>query len=124
MFYSHQQMSFDFDSVQAVYGLDEQLDEALDRLQVGASDWDSSLEERFIWWLHIQVLQDTVNVISDPRGGPKLKREAAEWLFSDKDLPFSFRSICRLIGGKASEMREKILEKPEVKKGLSGLVYH
>ena len=103
--------------------LDEQLDAALDNLGVGASDWDCELQDRFAFWLHIHVLQDTVNVISDPRGGATLKREAAEWLMSDKDLSLSFISVCRVLGGKANEMRSKILERTDVKRGLSCLFH-
>lgn len=113
---SQYQLSLDFE---AIRGLDEQLDKALDYIGVGKRDWNGALEERFLFWLHIHVLQDAVNVIADSRGGKALRTEAAEWLFSEETGPFSFRSISRLLGADSGDLLEKVVEKPKVRHGLA-----
>ena len=96
-----------------------QIDSKLFELGYGEADWTEKVQDRFAFWLHIHVLQDTINVISDSRGGAVLKREAAEWLFSDKDGVLSFNQVCSVIGAKPKELLESLLERPEIKRGLA-----
>ena len=123
------QISFDFDkfsesaNLKETDALDRQIESALEQLGFGAMDWNDEIEGKFVFWLHIHILQDTVNVISDARSGKAMKQEAAEWLFSESSGGFSFFSIARILGADPGELLAKILEMPKLRNGLLGIAH-
>lgn len=104
-------------------GLDDQIDDALDSMGIGKRDWDDEYNQQYLGWLMVHVFQDAVNIITDLRAGKSAKIEAANWLFSEDNGPFSFRTISKYLGVDSGELLEKVLEMPNVKKGIA-LVRH
>lgn len=59
--------------------------------------------------LRLYVLHDAARVLLDLRASAKRKQESVEWIFSDEEGPFSFKTCVAAEGGDWREFRDEIV---------------
>jgi len=59
--------------------------------------------------LRLYVLHDAARVLLDLRASAKRRQESIDWIFSDDEGPFSFRTCVTAEGGNWLEFRDEIV---------------
>lgn len=59
--------------------------------------------------LRLYVLYDATRVLADLRASEKRKQESIDWIFSDDEGPFSFRTCVTAEGGDWRQFREDLV---------------